>query len=101
MSSLLKNLLFALGLALIVWLGYLTFFKNSNDALVSSNGAVASEAVRETQEFLSKLQQLRALEHIKKPIFEDQRFRSLVDFRQHIEEEPTGRENPFAPIDEE
>lgn len=101
MSSLLKNLLFAFGLALIMWLGYLAFFKNGDDALLSSNGAVASEAARETQVFLSKLQQLRALENIKKPIFEDQRFRTLVDYRQFIEEEPTGRQNPFAPIDEE
>ena len=95
MSTLLKNLLFALGLALILWLGYVVFIREDDGDIVES--VELSQAQRDTQDFLVKLQQLREL-NFGDRIFKDPRFQSLVDFRQDIEPEPVGRDNPFLPI---
>ena len=98
MSSLLKNLLFALGLALIVWLGYALFIQNDEDSLTSSEDGISSQATLETQEFLIRLNELKVIE-IEGAVFSDRRFSSLTDFRLPLRPEPTGRENPFAPIE--
>lgn len=97
MSSLLKNILFALGLALILWLGYSVFFKQDDDLLSANNSLVANDAARDTQEFLTRLQQLKSL-RLDASIFSDDRFRSFIDHRKEITDEPYGRPNPFAPV---
>ncbi len=97
MSSLLKNTLFALALALILWLGYTVFFSKDDPSLTAGNALVSSQAARDTQEFLTRLQQLRNIQ-LDRTIFSDDRFRSFVDHRQDIVDEPVGRANPFAPI---
>ena len=56
MQSLFKNLAFAFSFALLVWLGYIVFFKE--DSAVVSEEAT-SQAIVEGKEFLSKLQELR------------------------------------------
>jgi hypothetical protein len=97
MSNLVKNLLFAFGLAVILWLGYILFLKEDDDSLLSSNAQIANQAALETQEFLIRLQALRSID-IDGSLFNDQRFTSLVDFRLELADEPTGRVNPFAPV---
>lgn len=97
MTSILKNLLFALGLALIVWLGYAVFFQG-NDSVDTQNEQIAGQAVAETQVFLARLHLIRSLK-IDGAIFKDTRFSSLVDFREELVPEPTGRRNPFAPVE--
>lgn len=100
MSPLIKNLLLALGLALIAWLGY-SFFLKSDEAMVnSSNGSLVSGAVRDGQDFLIKLNQLKAID-LSGAIFNDPRFRSLEDKRQDVVSEPAGRDNPFLPYEGE
>ena len=96
MSSLLKNLLFALVLATVLWLGYTTFIKSDDSdlALVTTIDAGAAEA---TQEFLTKLQGLRKFD-LSDELFQDPRFESLVDFKVDLGEEETGRGNPFLPV---
>lgn len=96
MSPLLKNLLIALGLAVLVWLGYILFVKGSDDLVTSTNG-IENDAVRDGQELLVLLQQVRSV-NLKGEVLEDARFQSLVDFRQDIVDEPKGRTNPFAPL---
>lgn len=96
MSPLIKNLLFALGLAVIVWLGYTVFIKDSDPSLTASNAAVTNQAVQDAQEFLVRLQQLREIE-LDNSLFSDPRFDSLIDHRQAIKNEPVGRSNPFDP----
>ena len=98
MSSLLKNILFALALAMILWLGYKIFF-TSDEAETALDVAVMTEASRDTQEFLQTLQQLRDID-FNQAIFSDARFQSFVDHRQPIIAEPVGRDNPFAPLGE-
>lgn len=95
MSSLLKNLLFGLGLAILLWLGYTLFINGDDDG--TSNEEVINQANLEAQAFLAKLQSLRSID-IDGDIFNDPRFRSLQDFTVELEDEPTGRSNPFAPV---
>lgn len=97
MSSLVKNIFFALALALILWIGYKVFFAGDADSLTPLEAAVVSQASRDTQEFLKTLQQLQQI-RLNGEIFEDARFQSFVDHRQAIVPEPVGRTNPFAPI---
>lgn len=97
MSGLLKNLFFALGLALILWLGYVVFIQEDSPSLSAENSLVTSQAVRDSQEFLATLQQLRTIE-IDESFFSSPEFSSLVDHRQDIVDEPYGRENPFVPF---
>ncbi len=97
MSSLLKNILFALALAVILWIGYKLFIAPNDASLTPLDATVASQASRDTQEFLQTLQQLRDIT-LDGTVFDDARFQSLVDFRQTITPEPVGRPNPFAPI---
>lgn len=97
MTSLLKNIFFALALAVILWLGYKLFFAEDDASRTALNAEVASQAARDTQEFLQTLQQLRDIE-LSQQIFTDARFQSFVDHRQAVVPEPVGRLNPFAPI---
>lgn len=97
MSAFLKNILFALALALILWLGYRVFFGGEDAPLTAQNAMVISEASRDTEEFLRTLQQLRGIQ-LNGELFADTRFQSLHDYRQPIVAESVGRSNPFAPI---
>jgi hypothetical protein len=97
MSPLLKNIFFALGLAVILWISYKVFFAPDDASLTPLNAAVFTEASRDTQEFLRTLQQLRDIK-LNGQIFDDVRFQSFTDYRQAIVPEPFGRPNPFAPI---
>jgi hypothetical protein len=96
MSSLVKNILFAVVLAAILWLGYKLFFSADEEQLSALNANVLSEASRDTQEFLRTLQQLRDIK-LNQEIFNDARFQTFADHRQAIVPEPVGRRNPFAP----
>lgn len=95
MSSVLRNSIFALGLVLILWLGYSIFFQNADIPLGSGQ---EGSLVHDTQELLTRLHQLEQIK-ISGAIFHDHRFQSLVDFHQQIQPEPLGRDNPFVPID--
>ena len=95
MSNLLRNIILALGLALIVWLGYTVFFDGSEDLVIAENGT--SDAAQQGQEFLALVQQVRAVQ-LNGAVLTDGRFKSLVDLREEIREEPFGRTNPFSPV---
>jgi cell division protein YceG involved in septum cleavage len=97
MFSLVKNILFALALAGILWIGYKVFFASNTASLTAVDASVTLGASRDTQEFLRTLQQLRDIT-LNGKIFDDVRLQSFVDYRQTIISEPVGRQNPFAPI---
>ena len=99
MSSLVKNILFALALAAAAWFLWRFFFAAEDAALEAESAVAFSEAARETQGFLRTLQQLRDIS-LDGELFGDERFRSLIDHRQDVVPESAGRENPFAPIGE-
>lgn len=100
MSNLFKNLLFVLGLAVLLWLGYWFFLSKSetNVDSLGSGAGMSADAVRKAQEFKARLVELEGMK-IDSTILSDIRFVSLVNFRQPIPEEPFGRSNPFAPLE--
>ncbi len=100
MSNLLKNLLFALGLAVILWLGYSLFLKEEDSLITESNDRVENKSSAEVQEFLIRLKQIKEVK-IETTLFEDERFLALFNFRQDLGEIESGRQNPFASIGEE
>ncbi len=100
MSNLLKNLLFALGLAVLLWAGYVFFMRDSETSGVGAEVqvGVSENVVREAQEFKNRLAELETMK-IDSTVMSDVRFVSLVNFRQAIPDEPMGRSNPFAPLE--
>ena len=96
MSNLLKNLLFILGLAVLLFLGYMVFLR---DSVTTSTGSLTgATAEEETQALLDKIQRIQTYS-ADSPIFDNQSFKSLTSFQVDIPEEPTGRSNPFAPVE--
>lgn len=95
MKSLIKNGLFVLSLALIVWLGYTVFYKDAGTPAL--NETAQSEAQVSQEEFLAKLKDLQSL-HLKPEFFKDKNFTSLTDYTVQVVDEDAGRKNPFAPV---
>lgn len=100
MSNLLKNLLIVLGLAVIMFVGYVVFIKGEDmdESLLDANSAGSLQAELETQRLLGLLNELKALD-IQGEVFTDPIFLSLQDFRKDLGDEPSGRSNPFAPTE--
>ena len=96
MSNLLRNLLIALAVVICVWFGYTFFIKKDDSSAGIVKAGDSSTAALQAQEFLVKLQQLDKI-HIGNSLFSDDRFNSLIDFRNELVPEPVGRTNPFAP----
>ena len=96
MSPLIKNVLIALVVALTLGFGY-TYLTGEDETALTSEGTLESEAYRETQKFLGYLREIERIE-LGGAIFTSIQFTSLIDLRQEIEDEPTGRQNPFEPV---
>lgn len=97
MTPLLKNLLIGLGLALLALIGVYLYQQRGDSAAVLVNSRVTDQATLETQDFLRRLQELRAVE-LDDSLFSDDEFRSLVDWHREVEPESVGRSNPFSPF---
>ncbi len=98
MTPLLKNLLIALGFAVLLWVAYRFFFSEDETLLVPGQDAAIVAASGESQKLIQSIRQLQSIE-LNASIFRDARFRALVDHRQELVEEPVGRQNPLAPIE--
>ncbi len=94
MSNLLKNLLIALALAVILFLGYTLFIRDDG----SETSTFSQEVELESQSLLATLGELESLD-VEGGVFNDPLFRSLKDFRTNLGSEPSGRSNPFAPLE--
>jgi hypothetical protein len=99
MSNLLKNLLIALGLAILLFVGYVVFLRDDG-APTPPPGmeAFSAQAQMESQQLLSTLNELKSLD-VEGTLFSDPLFLSLRDFRIDLGIEPDGRVNPFAPVE--
>lgn len=95
MTPLLKNLILALVLAIIIWLGYVLFFRNQ-EATVSEDTVELNEAIVDGQQFHARLKQLQLVK-LEGAVLADPRFQSLIDLRAEVTPEPVGRDNPFLP----
>lgn len=91
MSSFTKNILIFAALAALAYAGYYLFIMNKDSGLETSSG---SEGQMLTNEFLQRLNDIEQV-GLSRAVFDDVRFRSLVDFSSSPETVPAGRGNPF------
>lgn len=96
MSSLLKNLLFGLGLSVLLLLGYMVFMRDSGVSVPTDTATYDADQV--SQELLQQTNRLKRYS-TDAPVLFDQRFEALSSFRVPLRDEQTGRENPFAPLE--
>lgn len=96
MSGIVKNLLFGLIAAAVLWAGY-EFFIKEDETTISENAVAESQAAQDSREFLITLRQLNTVS-FDEGLFTDPRFQSFVDHRRPILVEPVGRENPFEAL---
>ena len=68
------------------------------EELLVSSGPANSASAAIGREFLSVLLDLRGLK-LDTSVFDGESFRSLQDFSVELSPQPTGRKNPFLPID--
>ena len=99
MSGAAKNLIAILGLATIAFAGY--YFYQQQSATTLSNGiedqAVLDSMLMKTQVFIGRRQALDAV-IVNQELFRDPRFTSLRSFTDPLQDMPTGRPDPFAPL---
>ncbi len=99
MSSLLKNLFVALGITLILGAVYYVTTSDSGEEFVDDSFSMSdSEVSLRTQKILADTKQIDEYA-LDVSIFDDSRFRTLVDYTVSIPDVMTGRTNPFAPVE--
>jgi len=99
MSSLLKNLIVALGITLLLSGVYYVATSGSDEELADDAfGMSDSEVSLRTQKILADTKQIDEYA-LDVSIFEDSRFRTLVDYTVFFPDVMTGRINPFAPVE--
>ena len=98
MSSLLKNLLTALCIALLLGVVYYFTIGSSDSGFDDIATQSDTEVARKTAKILSDTQKIDTYD-LDISIFTDKRFISLKDFTVKFDDVITGRQNPFAPIE--
>ena len=101
MSKLLKNLIIALGITVVLLVGYmfLSGGDESGDGTSATDTPVSSEAARKSEQILSDTRKVEEYQLDQYTgIFDERRFTSLKDIRVSIKDVPAGRENPFEPV---
>lgn len=91
-----KTLLIILAITIVVFIGYSLFFEAGNDGSVLTSKNTSFRGGGDN-ELLLLLVNLRSIT-LDESLFNDKAFKSLVDFGQQLVPEPTGRQNPFAPV---
>ena len=91
-----KTLLSIIAIVLIAFVGYSMFSdgRSSSNALTSQNVSIGGS---KDNELILLLVNLRSIT-LDESFFNDLAFKRLIDFGQALVAEPTGRENPFAPV---
>jgi hypothetical protein len=96
MGSLFKNITMALGIITVIFGGYYLFIERANSSIESVSAEQSLQSMlANTSVFILYSQELDQI-NLDLSLFEDQRFRSLRLYSQPIEEQPTGRTNPFS-----
>ncbi|MFC1733482.1 hypothetical protein ACFL6I_24550, partial [candidate division KSB1 bacterium] len=90
------TLLYTVAIVIVAFIGYSMFFDGgSNGSVLTSQSA--SVRGGGDNELLLILVNLRSIT-LDDALFRDPAFMNLVDFGQQLVPEPTGRQNPFAPV---
>jgi hypothetical protein len=96
MGSLFKNITMALGIITVVFGGYYLYIQRANSSLEAMDAEQSLQSMlANTSVFISHSQELDQI-NLDLTLFEDQRFRSLRLYTQPVEEQATGRSNPFS-----
>ena len=101
MSHLLKNLLVAIGVTLLLGMLYMVFKGGEEEGVVDTGvvGAIKqTDATLKTEQVLSDINKIEETE-LNDSIFEDKRFTKLTNYHIDIVDVPTGRDNPFLPVE--
>lgn len=93
----LKNIAILIGLITTIAIGYYLFVIE-DQSLRSGNASVSTSAEQQSREFLNRLQDLQGTD-IRTDVLQDPRFTNRADYRRSVPVLPTGRENPFLPIE--
>jgi hypothetical protein len=106
MSNILKNLLIALAISLILVFVYYFFIKDrlGQDEISTFDlqlpSGMSNEAVLEIERILADTQKINSYRiETNDDVLTSTAFTSLVDRRINIQDVPTGRSNPFAPVE--
>ena len=105
MSPLLKNLLIILVLGAIVLLGVFIYLNQEKledlpgGKLLTTNKVASSDALLEAKNFQERFEVFEGSVQLDSALFTDERFKSLVDFRQPIVPTHIGRANPYVPVE--
>ena len=92
-----KTVLIILIVVIIAFIGYSMFFTgggNNGSVLTSQSASVRGGGDNELLILLVNLKSIT----LNDALFNDRAFKDLVDFGQQLVPEPTGRQNPFAPV---
>lgn len=81
-------------IVLLLFAGYQFFFAEPEGSVVT---VTQTPGAGPDQDLVALLFELRAI-RLDNEIFSDPLFTSLADFGQELVPEPTGRQNPFAPL---
>ncbi len=84
-----------LGFVVLVGFGYKLFIMKDDAELASNSSMVNNVARQETEEFLRRLNDLKAVE-LDTTILSDSRFTNLVDYSKNIRPSVVGTDNPFG-----
>ena len=97
MTPLAKNLLVVLGVFTVGYAGYFLYTQQSALTLDggSENDAVYMNILANTEVFIVRSQELSSID-LDLAVLDDPRLRSLRRFTKDVEEQPIGRNNPFA-----
>ncbi len=97
MNYLIKNLLIALVITVVLGAAYYFVFGKSTSVDEFDETEVTLTAKQQTEKILLDTQRINQFS-IDDSIFSDARFISLENTRVELEEIPTGRSNPFDPV---
>jgi len=92
-----KNILIAIALSCILYLGYVYLAPAAEDAALVPSGGAAGADLAVDRELLTLLSDIRQIK-LDASLFTNPVFQSLEDYGQTIPNEAVGRANPFAPI---
>lgn len=96
MGNLFKSITMALGIITAVFGGYYLYVERANSMMEASEAEQSLQRLlANTSVFISHSQELNQI-NLDLSLFEDQRFRSLRLYTQPVEEQATGRSNPFS-----
>lgn len=98
MSYLLKNLIIVLTITLVLGGGYYFIYGGSDAEGTGTATVIDASLKQQTDKILADTKRINEYK-LDDSIFSDPRFTSLVNTRIELGQVPTGRPNPFDPID--